>query len=493
MIYQVAAVDLGASSGRVILGTFDEWSQSLSIEEIHRFNNDLIHQDGFLCWDVDKLEANILAGLNRISERGIALNSLGIDSWGVDYVCLNKDGKRLAPAVCYRDERTALVAQRLLDELNPIRLYRQTGIQFQPFNTIFQLRAQAHSHALWLNQIDKILMIPDYFHFRLCGHYHWDYTNASTTGMLNCMSRDWASNLLEAANVKPQWVGPLTYPGERIGDWQDKNGVRVAVISPPTHDTAAAVAATPIDGPNTAYISSGTWSLIGIESSVPVTDEQAFKANLTNEGGANRNYRILKNVMGMWLIEGLLKEWPTLNITQLIQQASKYQAFQALVDPNHASFVHPKSMRQAILSYCQKSHQSIEDSPAALARCVLDSLALSYHQAICQLEKASKHAITQIRIVGGGCQNQLLNQLCADVCQRVVLTGPVEASALGNLGYQLIGLHAIEDGETLRQLIARQYSKDTYSPRACKDRDAVINRFEQLTPVQSFVQHEPHK
>lgn len=483
MVYRVAAIDLGASSGRVMLGCFDAPQQCLSLQEIHRFSNELILKDGILCWDIEHLENEMYQGLGILCDQHQMLHSVGVDSWGVDYVCLDRSGKLLAPAVCYRDDRTKNVGIQLCQALGALALYRHTGIQFQPFNTLYQLKAQSLTQADWLEQIDKVLLLPDYFHYRLTGNYHWDYTNASTTGMLDCVGRDWDDNLLKAVGARRSWFGTLDFPGTQIGEWLSPNGEQIPVISPPTHDTASAIAAAPLQGNHTAYISSGTWSLIGIESEVPYTDELAFAANLTNEGGANQHYRVLKNVMGMWLIEGLLKEWPQLNVTVLIEQAQSCRPFESLVDPNHPVFVHPHSMTQAISEFCHQTQQSVPRLPGQFARCVLDSLALSYRQSLEQIEQVSGTGITTLRIVGGGSLNELLDQLCADVCELPVMTGPTEASALGNIGYQLIGLGAISDGRELRQVIARNFQGKTFHPQPCPGLLSTVKRFTRLSQM----------
>ncbi|CAG9296096.1 rhamnulokinase [Celerinatantimonas diazotrophica] len=479
-MYQVVAIDLGATSGRVMLACFESATQQLTLQQVHRFANQLVERGGQLCWDIEHLEDEIFTALNMLVAKGELINSIGIDSWGVDFVCLDKHGNRLGEAVSYRDDRTQTISRKLCDKLGFDRLYRQTGIQFQPFNTLFQLSALTQAVPSWLDDVDKILMIPDYFHYRLTGQFHWDYTNATTTGMLGCRDGNWQAALVQAAGASASWFGQPVKPGTKIGDWQANGSQRIAVMASPTHDTAAAIAAAPLMSDSTAYISSGTWSLIGIESEQPLTNPVAKGANLTNEGGANGRFRVLKNVMGMWLIEGILKHFPELDICQLCELAAQKTGFISLVNPNDSCFIHPDSMVAAIQNYCQQTGQRVPQSPGALVRCVLDSLALSYRQCLGQLEKASGQPLTEIRIVGGGSQNQLLNQLCADICQRPVLTGPVEASALGNVGYQLIGLGAITDGQALRQIIAHSFSEHSFSPRPNAELAAAIQRFNQL-------------
>ncbi|MFM2480079.1 rhamnulokinase [Celerinatantimonas sp. YJH-8] len=487
MHYYVAAIDLGASSGRVILGIFDKDNQSLLFREIHRFKNQLVLEHGHLCWDIDHLEKEIKDGLNQLLNQGdITLNSLGIDSWGVDYVCLDSEGQRIGPAIAYRDDRTCEVSQQLLQQIGEAQLYQQTGIQFQPFNSIFQFKAQADDPFIHSESIHQVLMIPDYLHYRLTGEPHWEYTNASTSGLLDVDARDWAPNLLQAAQIDPDWLGEVRFPGEQIGTWQAPNGQQIPVISPPTHDTAAAVAATPLRSSTSAYISSGTWSLIGVEREQPCTSAMARQANLTNEGGANGHYRILKNVMGMWLVQGLLAENPELTVEALTDRAAQYPLFTSLIDPNHPVFVHPDSMTQAIQDYCQATNQTVPESVYALTRCVLDSLALSYWQSLRQIETACECQISEIHVVGGGSKNTFLNQLCANVCQKPVFAGPDEASALGNIGYQLMGLGAIEDDRQLRQVIAQNFPQQHYRPQQCIGLAAAQARFNALPAMASL-------
>ncbi|MFM2485015.1 rhamnulokinase [Celerinatantimonas yamalensis] len=482
-MYQVVAVDLGATSARVMLAQFDPLNQSLKLQQIHRFANHLVKRHGQLCWDIEHLENEIFTTLKALVVKGKQIDAIGVDSWGVDFICLDKLGHRLGEAVSYRDARTHQSSREFCEQLGFEKLYQQTGIQFQPFNTLFQLKALSQESTEWFDQIDKVLMLPDYFHYRLTGQYHWDYTNASTTGMLNCHSGQWLDELVRAAGANPNWFATTELPGTVIGRWDVDDEHSIAVISPPTHDTAAAIAAAPLMNDSTAYISSGTWSLIGIESPEPLTSSIAQLANLTNEGGANRQFRVLKNVMGMWLIEGILVHWPALDICQLCQQSSEEKGFVSLIDPNDPCFINPHSMVEAIEDYCVSHGQPVPQSASALARCVFDSLALSYRDSLQQLEQASGRRFNAIRIVGGGSQNHLLNQLCADVCQLPVTSGPVEASALGNIGYQLIGLGAIKDAQTLRHIIANSFAEKSFFPRLTPKLNSAITRFHQLSQV----------
>lgn len=454
----VAAVDLGASSGRVLLARHDAAGQTLAVEEIHRFENGFVHRDGHDCWDVDNLVAQINTGLESIVACGVKLSSVGIDTWGVDYVLLDEHGDLLGQAVAYRDHRT----DGLIDEVAKIvprnELYARTGIAFMQFNTIYQLVALKRENPAWLAQARSLLLMPDYLHYRLCGVQSCEYTNASTSQLLSLKTNDWDFELIARLGLPTHWFRPLCQPGSVIGEWVSSSGARVKVIAPATHDTASAVIAAPLADEDSVYISSGTWSLMGIESRVPFNDAAALAANFTNEGGADGTYRVLKNIMGLWLIQRVRDDFPELGFADLVREAEAAVPLRYLINPNDDRFLNPPSMRQAILDFCRETGQGEPQTVGELARCIFESLAFLYRRTLGELASFTGRSYKRIHIVGGGSQNGFLNQLCADFCQLPVHTGPVEASALGNITCQLRALGQLADRAAIRQLIRKEFS-----------------------------------
>ena len=463
----VAAVDLGASSGRVLLAHYGAASQTLEIEEIHRFGNSFVYRDGHECWDVEDLVAQIEIGLECIVTRGIALASVGVDTWGVDYVLLDAQGEMLGQAVAYRDHCTDGVMDEVFKLVPRAELYARTGIQFMQFNTIYQLCALKKENPEWLPRAQTLLLMADYLQYRLCGVTSCEYTNASTSQLLSLKTRSWDLELLDRLGLPARWFQPLTQPGTQIGEWVASNGQRVKVITPATHDTASAVIAVPLEDEDAVYISSGTWSLMGVESRVPYNDAAALAANVTNEGGADGSYRVLKNIMGLWLIQRVRDTYPELSFAELVAQAQAATPFRYLINPNDDRFLNPVSMVEAIREFCCETGQCGPDElqdAGSVARCVFESLAFLYRRTLAELSALTGRRYTRIHIVGGGCQNAFLNQLCADFCQLPVHTGPIEASALGNVTCQLRALGQLADREAIRQLIGRAFAGQTLQP-----------------------------
>ena len=477
MSIHIAAIDLGASSGRVILARYNKSSGGLSMEEIHRFTNCMIKRNGHDCWDLEAIYSNLLQGLNKIDSLGIKLDSIGIDSWGVDFVLLDKEGQVLGDTVAYRDTRTDGVPEQFMESMPKLDIYSRTGIQFLKFNSIYQVKAILNENPTWLPKVDKLLFIPDYLHYRLTGNYSCEYTNASTSQMVNARTRDWDAEILAQLGPVRHWLLPLTEPGSRIGEWRSPSGQLVPVILPATHDTGSAIVATPLQHGRGAYISSGTWSLVGVEASEPVTDAAALAANLTNEGGVEGSYRILKNVMGLWLMQGIRLTYPQLSFAELVARAEQVSPFRFLIHPNDERFLNPEDMCAAIRDFCRDTGQGVPVSPGELTRCVLDSLACYYRMVLGELETVTGLPMDTLHIVGGGSQNHLLNRLCADICQRTVVTGPIEASALGNIAYQLKGLGILPDLGAVRSLVRRNISLERIEPHWLPDLELHWRRF----------------
>jgi len=460
----IVAIDLGASSGRVMLAQWQRSRQQITLREVRRFANTRVQRQGYDCWDLDALEQAIRAGLAQLDAEGIVLDSIGIDTWGVDLVLLDAQGERVGEAVSYRDTRTDGLMEQAIEALGKAAIYQRTGIQFLPFNTLYQLRALHDQQPDWQARVAHALMIPDYFHYRLTGQMNWEYTNATTTQCLNITTGAWDRELLAWAGVDARWFGTPHAPGNRVGEWHSAQGRPVPVIAVATHDTASAVLATPLLHEDAAWISSGTWSLMGIERLQPCVTPAAQRANFTNEGGAE-GYRVLKNIMGLWLLQQVCSELQITDLASLIAQAAQAPACHALIYPNHRRFIRPDSMVQEIQRACAEQQMPIPHTPAALARTIFDSLALLYREVLLELTALRGAPLRQLHIVGGGSQNPLLNQLCADACQLPVMAGPVEASTLGNVGCQLIALGEIADVAALRHCIRLTSATTIFTPQ----------------------------
>jgi len=470
---EVVAVDLGASSGRVVLarycgGAGDE-AGSLALQEVHRFENGFVQRNGHDCWDLERLVCEIGFGLEKALAGGARPASVGIDTWGVDFVLLDAEDRPLGDAIAYRDHRTDGVMEQVFARVPRAEIYRRTGIQFLQFNTLYQLAALQGSDPELLARARTLMFVPDYLHYRLCGAKSCEYTNASTSQLLNLETGNWDTDLLLQLDLPATGLQPLCAPGTALGEWISREGHRLQVIAPATHDTASAVVAVPLeDRPpykDSLYISSGTWSLMGIESGTPFNDAHALAANFTNEGGTDGRYRVLKNIMGLWLIQRLRDAFPHLDHAELVAQAT-HAPSGSLIDPNDARFLNPPSMVDAIRAFCVETGQRLPQSAGEFARCVFESLACLYRQTLEELQAVTGRAFHRIHIVGGGSQNTFLNQLCADFCGLPVLAGPVEASALGNIGCQLRALGHLADLAALRTLVRHNFAGQNLNPRA---------------------------
>ena len=480
------AVDLGASSGRVMLASYHREQRTLQLREIHRFVNCLQQQDGFDCWDIDTLEAEIRTGLNKVCEEGIHIDSIGIDTWGVDYVLLDRNGNRVGLPVSYRDSRTDGVMAHALAQLGKAEIYGRSGIQFLPFNTLYQLRALVEQQPELVANVAHALLIPDYFSYRLTGQMNWEYTNATTTQLVNINSDSWDENLLNWTGASRDWFGTPTHPGNVIGHWTCPQENAIPVVAVASHDTASAVIAAPLASQDAAYLSSGTWSLMGFESKTPYTSDTALAANITNEGGAEGRYRVLKNIMGLWLLQRVLKEQRISDLTALIGEAETLPACRFLINPNDERFINPANMSAEIQAACRETVQPVPESAADLARCIFDSLALLYAEVLHELATLRGKPFSQLHIVGGGCQNHLLNQLCANACGITVLAGPVEASTLGNIGIQLVTLDELADVDQFRQVVTGNYGLTTFIPHPDHEIARYRTQFQQQRPTKEL-------
>ena len=452
----IAAVDLGASSGRVMAAAVE--GNRISLTEAARFPNRALPAAGRLYWDLTGLWGGILEGLRGLE----AAAAIGVDSWAVDYALLDADGHLLGPPVCYRDSRTEHARGRVLDALGAEDLYRRTGIQHQPFNTLFQL---ASERAQTLAAADRALLIPDLIGYWLTGVRACEATNASTTGLVDQATGDWAEDVCAAAGFDPGLLGPITPTGTVIGgltgDVAADTGLdgRTAVVATASHDTASAVAAVPFETDNAAYISCGTWSLVGTELDRPVLGPRAMEAGFTNERAADGRIRFLRNIAGLWLLQESQRAWARsglrTGLDELLGAAAELPRARSLVDPDDPVFAAPGDMPERIRAWCRRTGQPVPEGPAEITACIMDSLALAHRRAIERLEALTGAPVEAIHIVGGGSNNELLCRLTAEATGRTVLAGPDEATALGNALVTAQALGLIEPGEAARRDAAR--------------------------------------
>ena len=468
------AVDIGASSGRHILGFVRDGRMEL--KEIYRFENRLIRKDGHLCWEIDHLAAEVVNGLKACHEAGYAPVSMGIDTWAVDFVLLDKDGSRIGDAVAYRDERTDTMRQTLQDEgvLSFETLYGKTGIQYQKFNTIYQLSALKREHPEQLAAADCMLMIPDYLGWLLTGKKACEYTNASTTALVGADSRTWDEDLIARLGLPRNIFLPISPAGTLLGSFRPEIAAEVGfdctVILPATHDTGSAFLAVPARDDNAAYLSSGTWSLLGVENPAAITTEASAAANFTNEGGYQYRYRYLKNIMGLWMIQSIRREEGEKTGTrpsfpELIAAAQSESGFTACVDADDPRFLAPDSMQQAVKDACAAAGQPVPANLGQIMQCVYNSLADDYRRAILQLQSLTGKTYTSINIVGGGSQDMYLNQRTANATGLPVFAGPTEGTALGNLIVQFIAGGEYADLQAARDAIKNSFTIKEVQPQ----------------------------
>jgi rhamnulokinase len=483
------AFDLGAESGRAILGRFH--SGCLSIEEIGRFRNEPVIYNGGMHWDAPRLWHEMRSVLRSIGSRGFnRLDGIGVDAWGVDYTLLGEKGALLENPFHYRDARTDGVMQRAMQLVAPKTVYDATGIQFLPFNTLYQLYATQLSTPRLLEMAEHFVTVPDLFHFWLTGKIVCERTNASTTQFLDVHTREWCAELLRKLGIPTHILPPLADAGTVVGNLLPElsagsdalAGTRV--IAPACHDTASAFAAVE-SGRKTALISSGTWSLLGTELSDPIVTDEARRLNFTNEGGVAGTVRLLKNICGLWLLERCRKDWQsegrTIEYQELLAQAAAAPPLLHFVNPDDNSFVLPRHMPQAIEVFCAKSGQPKPTGLGALMRTILESLALKYRQVLESLEGLVGTTFQEIRIVGGGSRIDLLNQFTADATGRRVLAGSVEATALGNLGMQMVATGAVTSLSEAREIIAACFPSRIFEPKDAHRWENAYKRFRALS------------
>ncbi|OKK04145.1 rhamnulokinase [Streptomyces sp. CB02400] len=458
-----AAVDLGASSGRVMVGRVGP--DSLELTEAHRFPNRPVRVPEGLRWDVLGLYAGVLDGLKAAG----AVDSVGIDSWAVDYGLLDADGALLGNPVHYRDSRTDGIAEKVWATVPAEELYAATGLQYAPFNTLYQLTAARESAQL--ARARRLLLIPDLLTYWLTGEQGTELTNASTTQLIDPRTRDWAHGVAERLGIDLSLFAPLRQPGDAAGvlrpEVLEEAGLAgpVPVTAVGSHDTASAVAAIPADGERFAYICTGTWSLAGLELDAPVLTEESRAANFTNELGLDGTVRYLRNIMGLWLLQECVRAWGQPDLGALLLDAAKVPALRSVVDAGDAAFLAPGRMPERIAEACRDSGQPVPATPAEITRCILDSLALAHRKAVEDAQRLAGQSADVVYIVGGGTRNALLCQLTADACGLPVVSGPTEAAALGNVLVQARAHGLVGDLAGMRRLLTRTQLLTRYEPR----------------------------
>lgn len=469
------AIDIGASSGRHILGHTE--GDKIVLEEVFRFDNLQVHKNGHDCWDMDNLWNGIIGGLKACRALGKIPETVAIDTWAVDFVLLDESDSLIGDAVAYRDSRTEGMKEAVNKIVSAEDLYARTGIQYQPFNTIYQLAALKKEHPEQLNKAKWMLMIPEYFNFKLTGVKCNEYTNATSTNLVNAYTKDWDKEVISALGIPNEIFHDLAMPGTRLGNLlpeiQEEVGFDSTVILPATHDTGSAFLAVPASGEDAVYLSSGTWSLLGVENAEPITTPESMVHNFTNEGGAWYRYRYLKNIMGLWMIQSIRRELNGVSYVQgkqtvsetsrkwtfpeLIEEAEKCADFASIVDVNKDCFLAPDSMIDAIRQECAATGQPVPESIGQIMQCVYNSLSLCYRNAILGLQRLTGKTYSCIHIVGGGCQDQYLNKMTAKSTGLCVYAGPVEGTAIGNLIVQMIAAGEFENLQAARNAIRRSF------------------------------------
>lgn len=462
------AVDLGATSGRTILAAYD--GHKIEMREITRFRNPMIPMGGHLYWDLPGLYNEVLIGLRKAAEEGVQIESIGIDTWGCDFAFFGADGQLLGLPHCYRDQHTDGAQERFFEKMPASEVYERTGIQFMNFNSLFQLDTLNRNASSALQSADKILFIPDALIYMLTGKTICEYTVASTSQMLNPMTGDLDPEILKALGIPRERFGVMTQPGTVVGTLttqvQEATGLgAVPVVAVAGHDTGSAVAAVPAEDKEYAYLSCGTWSLMGIESAEPIITKDSFKENFTNEGGVEGTTRFLKNICGLWLFEQSRKEFKDVpeSVGELVALCEQ-SAYEGIINPDAPCFAAPSSMTAAIRDYCISTGQPVPQTPADYCRCIFKSLALRYREVVGILQGMCSFPIRRLHVIGGGSQNRYLMQYTADALNMPVICGPVEGTALGNVLMQMKASGVVETLEQMRRISAASVELVTYTP-----------------------------
>ena len=481
------AFDFGAESGRAVLARLH--SGVITTEEVHRFPNEPVEYAGSLHWDVVRLWLEVRRALAKVEETVLA--GIGVDAWGVDYALLGERGQLLQNPYHYRDRRTHGVMEEVFRKVPKEEIYSETGIQFMPINTLYQLYASKRETPGILGAAQHLVTIPDLFHYWLTGNAVCEFTNATTTQLVNATTREWSTRLMQRLDLPAHLPAPIIEPGTMVGPLLREIAhssalAGTSVIAPASHDTGSAVASISArDG--TAFLSSGTWSLLGTELDEPVLTNEALRLNFTNEGGVCRTTRLLKNVMGLWMLQCCRQSWTSLgqryDYRELMELAGREPPFAHLVDPDDESFLRPPNMLKAIDEFCVKTHQSTPTTPGAYVRTVLESLAFKYRVVLGNLEAVTRRKISQIRVIGGGSKSRLLNQFTAEATGRRVLAGPAEATALGNAAIQILATGEASCLAEVRAIVDRSFPTEIFEPTEPGKWDQHVLRFQQYSEM----------
>ena len=482
------AIDLGAESGRMVLGTVS--STRIKLSEAHRFLNRQIYFQGHLRWNILDLWHEIKQGLIKASKKKQSrITSIGVDTWGVDFGLVSKDDQILGYPYAYRDDRTKGMMENAFRLISKRKIYEQTGIQFLPFNSVYQLLSMVRNRDELLKACARLLFMPDLFNFLLTGKKYSEYTIATTSQLLNAHSRKWDPTIFSGLDLPKHIMAPILEPGEKIGEIspelkQEIGLSDIQVVSVGSHDTASAVAAVPAQTPNWAYLSSGTWSLLGVEVEKPIISDLSLRYGFTNEGGIGGKIRLLRNIMGLWLLQKCRQQWQEegdeCSYEDLVEMAEEAKPFKCIIDPDFPSFLNPSDMPSAIRSYCLKTEQPEPKSKAEIVRCIFESLALKYRYILELIQSLTKRKIDVLHVVGGGSQNRLLNQFTADAAQVTVKAGPIEATALGNIIVQGMASGFPANLEEGRNLIASFSPVETYLPEKNEDWNKIYIKYKKL-------------
>lgn len=473
---KVIAVDLGAESGRVTTVTFD--GNRFILDEVHRFPNTPVMLRGTIYWDVLRLWQDISLGLEKASQDA---KGIGVATWGVDFGLLDRDGNLLSNPVHYRDKRTEGMMEWVFDRVPRREVFEHTGIQFMMLNTLYQYSSLLKTAPAQLEVAQTLLLMPDLINYWLTGEKVSEFSDATTTQMYNPHIGDWDRDMLARLGLPTHILSPIVQPGAQVGTHDG-----IPVFAPASHDTGSAVVAIPATSEDFAYLSSGTWSLLGLELRHPVISDESYAANVTNEGGAAGTFRFLKNIMGLWLAQQCRATWRSqgseYSYDELAQLATEAEPFRSFIDPDDEFFFAPGDMPTRIRDFCAKTDQPIPESPAQVIRAVYESLALKYRYALDQLLHISGHKVSRLHIVGGGTQNKLLCQMAADALAREVVTGPVEGTVLGNAIVQLIALGELKDVGEARKVLANTIDIASYQPKNVESWEGAYQRFKTLIP-----------
>ena len=482
------AIDLGAESGRTIVGTLD--NNRLSLTETHRFSNGSVRLPDGLHWDVLRLWSEIKTGIGISSTRfNKHLDSIGLDTWGVDFALLDSQGALLSNPFHYRDERTDGMLEEAFKRMSRAEIFSNTGIQFMQINTLCQLLAMSVRQSPLFDVAKTFVTIPDLFNFWLSGEITNEFTNSTTTQCLDPRKRDWATPVLDAMNIPAHLFGPITESGmligmllPRVAEETGTSGIQIVV--PACHDTGSAVVAVPAQNQDFAWISSGTWSIMGAEVPEPYLNDKALEYNFTNEGGAFGTWRLSKNIMGLWLVQECKRTWAhlgeELSYDEITRLASEANPFLAVIDPDDKSFLHPGDMPERIQNYCANTNQAVPQTKGAIIRVALEGIALKYRWVLERLEELIGKRLDPIHVIGGGTKNGLLNQFTADATCRPVISGPVEATAIGNILMQAMGLKHLGSLAEARDIVRTSFTPEVYEPKQTKDWDEAYSRFQKV-------------